>query len=77
MTGKTNARTHTEYIAQVEPKRRADVRRLHRLVRKVAPELKPTMECGMLGYGTVHYKYASGRQGTWMKIGVASNKQYM
>ena len=67
MKGKANARTPTEYIAQVEPKRRGDIQRLHRLVRKFAPELKPTMEFGMLGYGTEEYKYASGRQGTWMK----------
>jgi len=77
MKGKTNARTPTEYIAQVEPKRRGDIKRLHRLVRKVAPELKPTMEFGMLGYGKMQYKYASGRQGTWMKIGIANNKQYI
>ena len=75
MKGETNARTPTEYIAQVEPKRREDIRRLHRLIRKVASELKPTMAFGMLGYGTVQYKYASGRQGSWMKIGIANNKQ--
>ena len=77
MKGKTSARTPTEYIAEVEPKRRGDIQRLHRLVRKVAPELKPTMAFGMLGYGTVQYKYASGREGTWMKIGIANNKQYI
>jgi len=77
MKGKTKAKTHREYIASVEEKRRPDVQRLHDLIREVAPELKPTMEFGLLGYGTYHYKYASGREGDWMRIGVANNKQYI
>jgi hypothetical protein len=77
MKGKSNARTHKEYIAGVEEKRRPDIQRLHDLIREVAPELKPTMEFGFLGYGTYHYKYASGREGDWMRIGVANNKQYI
>jgi len=77
MHGISKAKTHEEYIAGVEEKRRGDIRRLHDLVREVAPELEPTMAFGMLGYGTVHYRYASGREGDWMKIGIANNKQYI
>lgn len=77
MHGKSNAATHEEYIAEVEDKRRPDIQRLHDLVREVAPELEPTMEFGMMGYGRFHYKYASGREGDWMKIGIANNKQYI
>jgi uncharacterized protein YdhG (YjbR/CyaY superfamily) len=77
MKGKTDAKTHEQYIAEVEEKRRGDIQRLHDLVRETAPELKPTMEFGMLGYGKYDYKYASGRSGEWMKIGIANNKQYI
>ena len=77
MKGKTDAKTHEEYIAGVEEKRREDVQRLHDLVREVAPELEPTMEFGFLGYGRYHYRYASGREGDWMKIGIANNKRYI
>ncbi len=77
MHGTSTAKTHEEYIAQVEEKRRGDIRRLHDLVREVAPELEPTMAFGMLGYGTFHYRYATGREGDWMKIGIANNKQYI
>lgn len=77
MKGHSDARTPEEYIAQVEDKRRDDIQRLHDLVREVAPELEPTMEFKMLGYGKFHYKYASGREGDWMKIGIANNKQYI
>ena len=77
MYGNSDAKTHEDYIAEVDEKRRADVQRLHDLVREVAPELKPTMDFGLLGYGKFHYKYASGREGDWMKIGIANNKRYI
>ncbi len=77
MKGKTNAKTHEQYIAEVEEKRRADIQVLHDMVLEEAPELEPTMEFGMLGYGKFHYKYSSGREGDWMKIGIANNKRYI
>ena len=77
MHGKSDAKTPEEYITRVDEKRRRDIQRLHDLIREVAPELEPTMEFGMLGYGKFHYKYASGREGDWMKIGLANNKQYI
>lgn len=77
MQGHSNAKTPEEYIAQVEEERRDDIQKLHDLVREVAPELEPTMDFKMLGYGKMEYKYASGREGEWMKIGIANNKQYI
>ena len=77
MKGTSDAKTPAEYIAQVEESRRDNIQKLHDLVREVAPELEPTMEFKMLGYGKFHYKYASGREGDWMKIGIANNKRYI
>lgn len=77
MHGHSDAKTPEEYISQVEESRREDIQRLHDLVRAVAPELEPTMEFKMLGYGKVRHKHASGREGEWMKIGIANNKQYI
>ena len=77
MQGKSKAKSHEEYIAEVGDKRRPDIQRLHDLVREAAPELEPTMEFGMLGYGKFHYKYKTGREGDWMKVGIANNKQYI
>jgi hypothetical protein len=57
--------------------RRADIQALHDMVRNEAPELEPTMDFGILGYGKFHYKYKTGREGDWMKIGIANNKQYI
>ena len=50
---------------------------LHALIRKAAPSLKPFMIAGMLGYGPYHYRYASGREGDWCWIGLASQKNYI
>ena len=77
MKQRSSAATPADYIAGVDDKRRPDIQRLHELVCEVAPELEPTMEFGMLGYGKLHYHYASGREGDWIKIGIASNKQYI
>ena len=32
---------------------------------------------GMLGYGPFHFRYPSGREGDWFRIGLASNKNYI
>lgn len=77
MKGKTPHRTPEADIAAVEEARRGDIQRLHDLVREVAPELEPTMDFGMLGYGRHAYRYASGREGEWMKIGIANNQRYI
>ncbi len=77
MYGSSKAKSHDEYIDQVEDARREDIQRLHDLVREIAPELEPTMEFGMMSYGKFHYKYASGREGDWMKLGIANNKRYI
>jgi uncharacterized protein YdhG (YjbR/CyaY superfamily) len=77
MHGTSEVKTHEEYIAAVDEKRRPDMQRLHDLIREVAPELEPTMEFKMMGYGKFDYKYKSGRQGSTVKIGLANNKQYI
>jgi uncharacterized protein YdhG (YjbR/CyaY superfamily) len=69
--------THAAYIAKVPDERREDIARLREIVIDVAPELEPTMAYGMMGFGPIHYKYASGREGDWFKIGIANQKRYI
>ncbi|MBP1631989.1 MAG: hypothetical protein H6Q11_277 [Acidobacteria bacterium] len=73
--GHRNAATPDDYIVTLAEPRRSDVQRLHDLIRRVAPRLEPTMEFRMLGYGKFHYRYASGREGDAVLVGVADNKQ--
>jgi uncharacterized protein YdhG (YjbR/CyaY superfamily) len=77
MQGKSDAATHEEYIERLAEPRRGEIRELHELIRRTVPELEPTMDFGMLGYGKYHYRYPSGREGDWQLVGVASNKNYI
>jgi hypothetical protein len=77
MKGQLKVETPEEYIAAVDEARRTDIAELDRLIRKNAPKLEPFIHSGILAYGPWHYKYASGREGDWFRIGVASNASYI
>ena len=67
--------TPDDYIDGLDEPRRSQVRQLHELIRKTAPELEPHIVSGMIGYGSYHYVYASGREGDWPILGLANRKQ--
>ncbi|MGZ8781941.1 MAG: DUF1801 domain-containing protein [Gaiellaceae bacterium] len=66
-----------DYIAGIDEPRRSQVRQLHELIRAAAPELEPHVVSGMIGYGSYHYVYASGREGDWPILALASRKAYI
>lgn len=68
-----------EFLASLPDDRRATMTAVHRAIRKAAPKLAPALRTGMgssplIGYGSYHYKYASGREGDWFLIGLAAGK---
>src|SRR5438094_567932 len=71
------AKTIAQYVAELKEPRKGEVAALHALVRKAAPGLKPFLHAGMPAYGPFHYRYSSGREGEWYKIGIASNAAYI
>jgi hypothetical protein len=73
----TSAQSPDEYIAMIDEPRRQDIQTLHNLIQKTVPKLKPRILYGMIGYGTYHYRYASGREGDWSLIALASQKNYI
>lgn len=77
MKGQLKVATPKEYIAKLKEPRKSDIAALHKLIRKVAPELEPFIHIGMLAYGRWHYKSASRREGDWFRFGVASNASYI
>lgn len=72
-----HAKTPEEYIALIDEPRKAQLQELFELIRETAPTLTPYIQSGMIGFGKYHYKYASGREGDWFMIGLASQKNYI
>ena len=73
----TGAKTIREYIQKIDEPRRGEIKKLHDFIKKTVPEFKPYMERSLIGYGKRHYKYASGREGDWPVVALASQKQYI
>lgn len=73
----TSAKTPKEYIATLEEPRKSQIEKLHKFITETVPDLKPFIIAGMIGYGSYHYKYASGREGDWAIIGLANQKNYI
>ena len=76
MKGNTKAATPREYISSLAEPRKSELTSLNKLIQKVTG-LKPAMVSGMLGYGKFHYTYASGREGDWCSVALASQKNYI
>lgn len=73
MKGQLRVATPEQYIAQLEEPRRTEIERLDTLIRKTVPKLERCICAGMLAYGPIHYRYASGREGDSARLSVASN----
>ncbi len=71
------ADSQDDYIAGLEEPRRAEVQRVHDLIRATLPDLEPNTDGGMLGYGRFHYRYKSGREGDASLIALSSRKAHI
>jgi hypothetical protein len=70
---KANVNDYLETIKN--PHRKKDCQEILDLMKKITKE-KPEMWGGsIVGFGSYHYKYASGREGDWMKVGFSSRKK--
>lgn len=64
------------YLDSVEnPRRREDARRILALMREVTGETPKMWGSSIVGFGSYHYVYASGREGDWPVVGFAPRKQ--
>jgi len=57
-----------------DEKKRADALRLMQIMREATGEEPQMWGSSIVGYGSYHYKYASGRQGDWMLTGFSPRK---
>jgi hypothetical protein len=64
------------FIAAIEdPRKREDSRAICRLMAEETGESPTMWGSSIVGFGTYHYVYASGREGDWMAIGFSPRKQ--
>jgi len=73
---KPSAASAAEFLAGVtDERRRTDAQALCALMAE-ATGAPPVMWGGsIVGFGTYHYRYASGREGDWPPVGLAPRKQ--
>ena len=73
---KPTKKTVASYINGVtDRERRADAQKLLSIFKQVTKE-KPVMwGPSIVGFGRYHYKYASGREGDWMRTGFSVRAQ--
>jgi uncharacterized protein DUF1801 len=71
-----NQTSVAEFLAAVTDRdRRADAQAVCGLMAEVTG-LQPAMwGSGIVGFGSYHYKYASGREGDWPAVGLSPRKQ--
>jgi len=66
----------TEFIKSIEnPQMRTDVRKVASMMRKATGKRAKMWGSSIVGYGTYHYKYDSGREGDFMVTGFSPRKQ--
>lgn len=71
------AKSIEEYFDMLPKERREIMEFLHKLIQKIAPELKPLFMYNMPGYGSFKYKNHKKEILDWPVIGIASQKNYI
>ena len=77
MTNKTKpeATSAEAFIDSIEdPDRRADCTRIANIMAEATGEPAIMWGASMVGFGSYHYRYASGREGDWFLTGFAPRK---
>lgn len=66
----------TAFLNSVENEtRREDARAVCALMKQITGEVPTMFGKSMIGFGSYHYKYASGREGDWFMTGLSPRKQ--
>lgn len=66
----------TAFLDSVENEtRREDARAVCALMKQITGEVPTMFGKSMIGFGSYHYKYASGREGDWFLTGLSPRKQ--
>ena len=67
-----------DFIAGIaDEQRREDCKALLAMMKRVTKAPPKMWGASMVGFGSYHYRYASGREGDWFVAGFSPRKQYM
>jgi hypothetical protein len=73
-TKSTEASVNDYFAAIADPVRRADCVTLDQLMSKLSQQPPKMWGTAIVGYGSIHYQYESGREGDICQIGFSSRK---
>jgi hypothetical protein len=74
-TKKTEASVDDFIAGIADEQRRADCRTLLAMMKRVTKAPPKMWGASMVGFGSYHYRYASGREGDWFLSGFSPRKQ--
>lgn len=74
-TTQNEANVNAFLDAVENPQRRADARRLLALMQEITGEPPKMWGSSIVGFGSYRYRYASGREGEWPRVGFAPRKR--
>ncbi len=74
-TQKTGASVREYLDAIADEGRRRDAKAVARIMRRATGKRPRMWGASIVGYGSYHYVYASGREGDWLAAGFSSRKQ--
>ena len=73
---KQNNASVTAFIAALDdPEQRADARKLSTMMREATGSRAKMWGTSIIGFGSYHYIYASGREGDWPIVGYSPRKR--
>ncbi|QSH39477.1 DUF1801 domain-containing protein [Candidatus Kaiserbacteria bacterium] len=73
-TQKTNLSPAKYLNAIKDPERRRDCKAIAKLMQTLSKKKPKMWGASIVGFDEYHYKYPSGREGDWMKIGFSNRK---
>lgn len=73
---KQNSASVAAFLAVIDdPQQRSDARKIAALMRAASGSRAKMWGTSIVGFGSYHYKYASGREGDWPVVGFSPRKQ--
>ena len=73
---KQNKASVAAFLNAIDDKqKRADAKKVASMMREATGSRAKMWGTSIVGFGSYHYKYASGREGDWMLVGFSPRKQ--